>query len=98
MEGIAETTSTDGGQTWSPVTIIYHRPELPDERPGDRLDGRRPNDRHVFLVYTVNDAGPTLMSTSERRPDLVDAPGHHVERDAAELGLYRPSGRATAFN
>ncbi len=64
VQGIAETTSTDGGQTWSPVSIIATAPNFPTNVLAmgsmvvDQTTGA------VFLVYTLNDDAVLLMSST----------------------------------
>ena len=92
-QGIAETTSTDGGQTWSPLTDHRHAPDFPnnylgmgsmvvDQKTGTvfLLSGRTPVDTTDDRCY--------LMSTTDDGQDLVDARGYHVERHEPELAVY----------
>ncbi len=64
VEGIAETTSTDGGQTWSAVSIIAHAPDYPNNYVGMGSMVVDKTTNTVFLVYTVDNNDVLLMSTS----------------------------------
>ena len=91
VEGIAETTSTDGGQTWSAVSIITQAPDFPTNVLAmgsmvvDQTTGQ------VFLVYTVNDAQVYLISTTNDGQTWSTL-RISVERNEPELGLYRHRG------
>jgi hypothetical protein len=62
--GLAETTSTDGGQTWSPVTIIASIPNNSSQYLGMGSMVVDQTTNQVFLVYTIDNNQVLEMSTA----------------------------------
>ena len=65
VAGFGETYSTDGGQTWSPINIIYSVPNFPYSV---GAIGSLVVDQHtgaVFFFFSVNDDDPMVMSSTD---------------------------------